>query len=74
MYDKKGTFWREIEFWYTMRTGVTTGMKLFSYVAALEFDFKNIHATLPVAPGGDTQDRPDVQLSKFSLDRLENFK
>jgi len=72
-YDKKGDYWRHIQFHYVMKNGATSGLKHYAFTSGNIYDFKRGHATLIVAEPS-AQDFPGAVLNKYRPEALENFQ
>jgi hypothetical protein len=72
VYDKKGEFWRDIDFFYGVRVGQATGITYYTPLSGQYIDFKAKHATQFIAPG--VYDRKGASWDKFTPEALESMQ
>ncbi|RJG02480.1 DUF1329 domain-containing protein [Noviherbaspirillum sedimenti] len=70
-YDKKGEFWRWMQYNFQTRTGVKSGIRYISVVSGEYLDVKSGHSTFHTDPGvNDT----GMNATKFNAEILESFQ
>jgi hypothetical protein len=69
VYDKKGEYWRQINFYFGMEKGQSSGDKYFVPKAGNFIDFKAKHATLEFSPS--IIDKQGVTYDQFSVEALD---
>ncbi|WP_321967822.1 DUF1329 domain-containing protein [Burkholderia cepacia] len=70
VYDKKGEYWRQINFQFAMEKGQSTGDKYFVPMAGSFIDIKAKHATLEFEDPAIT-DKKGVTYEQFSVQALD---
>jgi hypothetical protein len=69
VYDKKGEYWRQINFYFGMEKGQSSGDKYFVPKAGNFIDFNAKHATLEFSPS--IIDKQGVTYDQFSVEALD---